>query len=46
MLSDNVPGGLYGIRTLIAGDSAEAPPLMLEEMTLDGAEPAPTMGQP
>jgi hypothetical protein len=46
MLSENVPGGLYGILTRIAGDSADAPPLMVEEMTLDGAEPVPPMRQP
>jgi hypothetical protein len=46
MLSDSVPGGLYGIRTRIDGESADAPPLMVEEMILDGAEPAPPMRQP
>ena len=45
-LSDSVPGGLYGIRTRINGDSADAPPLMVEEMILDGADPAPTKRQP
>lgn len=46
MLSDSVPGGLYGIRTRINGESADAPPLMVEEMILDGAEPAPPKRQP
>jgi hypothetical protein len=46
MLSDSVPGGLYGIRTRIDGDSAGAPPLMVEEMILEGAEPAPPKRQP
>jgi hypothetical protein len=46
MLSDGVPGGLYGIRTRIDADSADAPPLMVEEMMLDGAEPAPPVRQP
>jgi len=41
LLSDSVPGGLYGIRTRIDGESVDAPPLLLEEMILDGAEPAP-----
>ena len=41
MLSDAVPGGLYGIRTRIDGESADAPPLMVEEMLIDGAELAP-----
>jgi len=46
MLSESVPGGLYGIRTRINGESAGAPPLMVEEMILDGAEPAPPKRQP
>jgi hypothetical protein len=46
MLSDSVPGGLYGIRTRIAGESADAPPLMVEEMLLDGAESAPPRREP
>ncbi len=37
LLSDAVPGGLYGIRTTINGESAAAAPLMVEEMLLDGA---------
>jgi hypothetical protein len=45
MLSDSVPGGLYGIRTRIDGESADAPPLMVEEMMLDGAEAAPPKRQ-
>jgi hypothetical protein len=46
MLSDSVPGGLYGIRTRINGESAAAPPLLVEEMILYGAEPAPPKRQP
>jgi hypothetical protein len=46
MLSDSVPGGLYGIRTRIDGDSADAPPLMVEEMILEGAEIVPSRRQP
>ncbi len=46
LLSNSVPGGLYGIRTRIGAESADAPPLMLEEMLLDGAEPAPAKRQP
>ena len=41
MLSDAVPGGVYGIRTRIGGESAEAPPLITEAMLIEGAEPAP-----
>lgn len=40
MLSREVPGGVYGIRTRIAGASADVPPLIVEEMLLDGAAPA------
>jgi hypothetical protein len=46
LLSGDVPGGLYGIRTRIDGESADAPPLMVEEMILDGAEPASSKRQP
>ena len=37
LLSDAVPGGLYGIRTRIDGESAAAAPLMVEEMLLADA---------
>ena len=46
MLSDAVPGGLYGIRSRINDKSADAPPLIVEEMLVDGAEPAPPKRQP
>lgn len=46
MLAAAVPGGLYGIRTEINATSGNAPPLMVEEMLLDGAEPAPPLRQP
>ena len=46
MLSDAVPGALYGIRTRISGESADAPPLMVEEMILDGAEAAQAQRRP
>jgi hypothetical protein len=46
LLASAVPGGLYGIRTRINGDSADAPPLLTEELVLDGAEPAPPKRQP
>ena len=46
MLSDAVPGGLYAIRTRINDKSADAPPLIVEEMLADGAEPAPHKRQP
>lgn len=41
MLAAAVPGGLYGIRTRISGESADAAPLLVEEMRLDGTDTAP-----
>ena len=40
-LSDAVPGGVYAVRTRIAADTAGAAPLIVEEMLIDGATPAP-----
>ena len=40
MLAEAVPGGLYGIRTRINGESAGAPALLIEEMLVDGADNA------
>lgn len=37
-LSDAVPGGVYGIRTSIPGESASAQPLLVEELLIDGAK--------
>ncbi|MGJ7506670.1 hypothetical protein [Variovorax sp. GT1P44] len=37
LMSNAVPGGLYGIRTRVDGESAGAAPLMVEEMLLEGA---------
>jgi hypothetical protein len=37
MLSEAVPGKLYGIRAQVDGPSADAPPLIIEEMLVDGA---------
>lgn len=39
-LSDAVPGGLYAIRTRVDGATPEAPPLIAEEMVLDGGMPS------
>jgi len=39
-LSDAVPGGVYAIATQVDGEGG-APPLWIEEMTLEGAAPAP-----
>ena len=47
MLAKAVPGGLYGIRTRVDAGSADAPPLLVEEMLLEGAGPlAAPKGQP
>jgi hypothetical protein len=42
-LSDAVPGGVYGIRALVsdAAKGAEAPPLIAEELLIDGADATP-----
>jgi hypothetical protein len=40
ILSDAVPGRLYGIRSQVNGKSADAPALIVEEMFVDGAEPS------
>lgn len=42
-ISDAVPGGVYGIRALIAdaGKGTEAPPLIAEELLIDGADATP-----
>ena len=45
-LTPDVPGGLYGIHTRIDGATADAPPLLIEQMALDGAAPAPTPRKP
>ena len=39
-LSDEVPGGVYGIRSSIGAENVDAPPLIVEELLIDGAEPA------
>ena len=46
MLAGAVPGGLYGIRTRIDGESADAPVLMIEEMLITGAQPSLPKRQP
>ncbi len=46
MLSSDVPGGVLGIRTRIGGATADAPPLLVEEMLLDGADLAPRGANP
>ena len=46
MLASAVPGGLYGIRTRINGETADAPALMVEEMLIIGAEASSPRRQP
>lgn len=46
MVSNAVPGGLYGIRSRIDGETLAAPPLMVEEMLIDGGETASAPRQP
>ncbi len=45
-LSEAVPGRVYSIRTRIGGASADAAPLIVEEMRADGAAPATAPRQP
>lgn len=43
LLSDAVPGGVYGIRTQMSDTTPGAPPLIVEEMWADGADkPSPS----
>ena len=46
LMAKAVPGGLYGIRARIDAGVAGQPPLMAEEMLLQGMEPAPARRQP
>jgi hypothetical protein len=39
LLSDAVPGGVLGIRTRIAAAGADVPPLLTEDMLIEGADP-------
>ena len=45
MLSDAVPGGVYGIRTSIS-EPAQPAALIVEELYAEGAEPAPRKNSP
>jgi hypothetical protein len=40
LLSDEVPGGVYGIRTTMEAERTDAAPLIIEELYIDGAEPS------
>lgn len=42
LLSDEVPGSVYGLRTRIADAKAGAEPLLVEELYIDGADAAQT----
>jgi hypothetical protein len=39
MISDVVPGGVFGIRSQVSDADASAPPLIVEELYIDGATP-------
>ena len=39
LFSDEVPGGVYGIRSAMRAENADAPPLIVEELYIDGAQP-------
>lgn len=38
LLSDAVPGGVFGMRTVMQDESPAAPPMIVEELFLEGAE--------
>jgi hypothetical protein len=40
VFSDAVPGGVFSIRTRVAATDDKAPPLLVEELYAEGAEPA------
>ncbi len=40
LLSEAVPGGVYGIRTQISSEVSASPPVIVEELFVDGASPA------
>ena len=42
VMSDAVPGGVYAMRSRIAGASPDVPPLIVEEMRIDGAPALPS----
>ena len=44
LFSDAVPGGVYGIRSSMRAENVDAPPLIVEEMYIDGAQPPAPAG--
>ncbi len=38
LLSDAVPGGVFGLRTVMRAEAADAPPMIVEELFIDGAD--------
>ena len=42
LLAEGVPGGVLGARTVMRGEGADAPPLVVEELAIDGADLAKT----
>jgi hypothetical protein len=45
LLSNAVPGGVFGMRTVMSSETADAPPMIVEELFLEGAQ-APQANQP
>jgi hypothetical protein len=45
LLSNEVPGGVFGMRTVMSSDAADAPPMIVEELFLEGAR-VPQANQP
>jgi len=45
VLSDAVPGGLYGIRTRVPAADAASPALLVEELYVEGAQPPPATNE-
>ena len=41
LLSEAVPGGVFGIRSVMRSEAADAPPMIVEELYLEGAEAPP-----
>ena len=38
LMTDGVPGGVFGVRTVMRGETDGAPPMVIEEMYIDGAD--------
>lgn len=45
LLSNAVPGGVFGMRTVMSSEATDAPPMIVEELFLEGAQ-VPQANQP